>query len=285
MSNLFKRLFGKSLSTPGAVSAPSILTFPDDYAQEAQAIINALKEFKKNEDEETIDLVYDFYLNTISWIDSGELVDLDDFFKVIVSIKKNMPDWIDGNGFRIDNEIYSEGIEDKEFFFAAENEDFLIKLIAYGPDGSHLACILLSEHGDELPQGFIDRILETILAQKMLHICHHIQGTPAHWNSLGDLEISGSALVELIRTHRLTAPQINKVITYLESNKTLSKSDLADCNFYLALCPSTPTKYLTRLQSDQTLAWGWIEAERGSDFVEVTISSLAEKALAARKSS
>jgi hypothetical protein len=283
MSNFFKRIFGKSLSTPATVSELSIPAFPEDYAQQAQAIIKVLKEFEKNENEETIDLVYDFYLNTISWIDREEPVNFDSFFSVIVAIKKNMPDWIDGNGFRIDHDIYSEGIENKDFFLVSENEEFLLKLITFGPDGSHLACILLSEHGDELPQSFIDQILETILGQKVLHICDHIQDTPAYWDSLGDLQINGSALVELIKTHRLTAPQINKVITYLESNKAISKHDLADCNFYLALCPTTPTRYLTRLQSDQTLSWGWIETEQGRDFVEVTISSLARKSLAARK--
>ena len=66
-------------------------------------------------------------------------------------------------------------------------------------------------------------------------------------------------------------------------NITCDPIDLADCNFYLALCPTTPTRYLTRLQSDQTLSWGWIETEQGRDFVEVTISSLAKKSLAARK--
>ena len=284
MSNFFRRLFGKSVSSPSIVSQPSIpQPFPEDYAQEAQVIIKALKEFGKNEDEATIDLVYEFYVNTIEWIDGYESVDLDSFFNVIVAIKKYMPDWIDGNGFRIDHDIYSEGILNKEFFSASENEGFLLKLVAFGPDGSHLACLLLSEHSDELPQRFIDQILETIVGQKVLHICNHIQEPPSHWNSSGDLEVNGSALVELVRTHRLTAPQINKVIGYLEISKGINKQDLANCNFYLALCPSTSLKYLSKLVSDQTLAWGWVQTEQGSDFVEVSISSLAQKSLADRK--
>jgi hypothetical protein len=284
MSNFLKRLFGKTLSSPAPTSEPYIpQPFPEDYVQEVQAIIKALKEFRKNEDEATIDLVYDFYVNTIDWIDRHESVDFDSFFNLIVAIKKNMPDWIDGNGFRIHHDIYSEGIPNKEFFTASENEEFLLKLIAFGPDGSHLACILLSEHGDELPQSFIDQILQTVLGQKVLYICDHIQEPPSHWNSSGDVQTNGSALVELVRTHRLTAQQINKVIEYLERNKGISKQDLADCNFYLALCPSTSLKYLTELLSDQTLTWGWVESEQGRDFVEVTISSLAQKSLTDRK--
>jgi len=281
MSNFFRRLFGKSVSSPAIVSEPLIPPpFPEDYTQESQVIIKALKEFGKKEDEETIDLVYDFYLNTIEWIDRDESVDFDSFFNVIVAIKKYMPDWIDGNGFRIDHDIYSEGISNKEFFSASENEGFLLKLIAFGSDGSHLACILLSEHGDELPQRFIDQILQILLGQKVPHICDHIQEPPTHWNSAGDVLTNGSALIELVRTHRLTTPQLKRVIEYLESNKGINKQDLADYNFYLALCPSTPLKYLTKLLSDQTLAWGWVQTEQGRDFVEVTISSLAQKSLA-----
>lgn len=284
MKNLFRRLFRKSEIPPAMVSEPRTPPpFPEDYKQEALVIIRALKEFGKNEDEATLDLVYEFYLNTIEWIDGDESVDFDSFFNVIVAIKKYMPEWIDGNGFRIDHDIYSEGIPNKEFFSASENEGFLLKLIAFGPDGSHLACILLSEHADELPQRFIDQILEIIVGQKVLHICNHIQEPPSHWNSSGDLEVSGSALVELVRTRRLTASQINKVIGYLESSKGINKQDLANCNFYLALCPSTSKEYLSKLVSDQTLAWGWVQTERGRDFVEVSISSLALKSLADRE--
>lgn len=292
MINFLKRLFSKGgpeaspkISKPLVPDWVEPAIFPQNYSQEALATIKLIKKLQRDEDgdEEQEDLVFNFFMNSIVWINNHEPVNLNSFYDLIVTIRKYMPDWIEGNGLRIAEDLYHEGIQDKKFFISPENEEFTLKLVQLGQDGNHLACILLSEHREECSQSLIDQILEIVLGQKVLYVCDHIQQTPTHWPSSRDLEIGGSPLIELIVSHRLTAVQTSKIIKYLESSQTIDKWHRDSCNFYLALCPTTSLKYLTKLLLDETLTWGWIETEGVRDYIEITISSLAKNSLAGRK--
>jgi hypothetical protein len=258
----------------------------NDYEKEAQVVIRALKESKEDEYEETLDLASEFYENTIEWINDGETVNLESFFEFIVYVRKYLPDWIDGNGFRIDHEIYAEGIMDKDFFLAPENEGFLLKLIALGPEADHFLCCLLSELRSRLSQSFIDLSFEIVTKRSTLNDCEHIQDWPAKYNFNSDVEVSGNVIAEFIQSDRLSESQIAKVIKFLNKiGKQLEQWQIDTCNFHLAQCSVTPSDYLKTLSKNHTSRFGWVKEDNGDwDFIEISISELAQKNLEARKS-
>ena len=277
MRNFFMKILGKKLTSTGKVSEPYIPSpFPEDYAQEAQAVIKAVKELGSDEDEATIDLSNRFYSNTIYWIERHESVDFESFFNLIVAIKENMPSWIDGNGFRLDHELYVEVIQDKNFFLDPENESFLLRIIALGPEADHFLCEILNDLAKELNQSFVDKSLEILLKRSALNDCNHVAG----WT-----EISGNVIAEFIQTNRLSKSQVNQVIKFLQKiSKTLEPWQLDTCRFQLAQNSQTPSDYLVELTQDQAIKFGWVkENEDNGEWAEASFSELAQKNLMLRK--
>jgi hypothetical protein len=287
MIKFFSRLFGKKsapLPPPTQVVAP----FPDDYAAEVESMVKLIRSYSDETTEEEIESVNEFFFNTTNWIDHGHDVNLDSFYDLIAAIMKYMPSEVatdGGNDFRLDHELYFEGIQNSDFFSNPRNETFLLKLIAIGPEADHFLCCLIREIGGELSQGFIDLSLETVMKRSTLNDCDHIQDWPSKYNINSDIEVSGNVIAEFIQSNRLSEPQIAKVIQFLDKiGKNLEKWQIDTCNFYLAQSAETSLDYLRELTQNQVTDYCWVRDENGEwDFIETSISALATKNLESRE--
>jgi hypothetical protein len=254
--------------------------FPDDYAAEAKSMVELIRSYGDETTEEEIESVNDFFFNTTDWIDQGEDVNLDSFYDVIAAIVKYMPSEVatdGGNDFRLDHELYGEGVQDKSFFVDPDNEKFVLKIIDLGPEADHFLCELLHDFGSELEQSFIDQSLNILLKRSTLNICNHAAG----W-----VEVPGNVFAELIGTNRLSESQLEKVINFLDStSKDLDTSQIEECRFQLAQNSKTPSGYLSKLTQYKDLVFGWVWAdEKNGEWIEISIAELAQKNLQARKS-
>lgn len=289
MIKFLSRLFGKKSASPIPPPTRVIAPFPDDYAAEAKNMVRLIRSYSDETTEEEIESVNEFFFNTTNWIDHGHDVNLDSFYDLIVAIMKYMRSEVStdqGNDFRLDHELYVEGVQDKDFFLAPENEGFLLKLIALGPEADHFLCCLLSELRSRLSQSFIDLSFEIVTKRSTLNDCEHIQDWPAKYNFNSDVEVSGNVIAEFIQSDRLSESQIAKVIKFLnEIGKQLEQWQIDTCNFHLAQCSVTPSDYLKTLSKNHTSRFGWVKEDNGDwDFIEISISELAQKNLEARKS-
>ena len=280
MIEFLSRIFGKKSASPLSASTRVIAPFPEDYADEAKNMVELIRSYSDETTEKEIESVSDFFFNTTDWIDQGEDVNLDSFFDVIAAIVKYMPSEVatdGGNDFRLDHELYFEGVQDKSFFVDPDNEKFVLKIIGLGPEADHFLCELLRNFGRELDQRFIDQSLDIVLERSTLNICNHFAG----W-----VEIPGNVIAELIGTNRLLESQLEKVINFLNSNsKNLDASQIEDCNFQLAQNSKTPSGYLSELTHYQDLVFGWVWTdEKNGEWIEISIAELAQKNLQARKS-
>jgi hypothetical protein len=280
MIKFLSRLFGKKTASPIPPPTRVIAPFPDDYAAEAKNMVRLIRSYSDETTEEEIESVNEFFFNTTNWIDHGHDVNLDSFYDLIAAIMKYMPSEVatdGGNDFRLDHELYGEGVQNKSFFLDSKNEDFLLKLIALGPEADHFLCEILYDLTKELSQSFIDRSLEILLKRTTLNDCNHVAG----WT-----EISGNVIAELIQTNRLSESQINRVIRFLQKiSKTLESWQSDTCKFQLAQSPQTPSDYLLELSQDQTIKFGWVkENDDEGEWLEASFSELAQKNLRARES-
>jgi hypothetical protein len=279
MIKFLSRLFGKKSASPIPPPTRVIAPFPDDYAAEAKSMVRLIRSYSDETTEEEIESVNEFFFNTTNWIDHGHDVNLDSFYDLITAIMKYMPSEVatdGGNDFRLDHELYGEGVQNKSFFLDSKNEDFLLKLISLGPEADHFLCEILNDLTKELSQSFIDRSLEILLKRKTLNDCNHVAG----WT-----EISGNVIAEFIQTNRLSELQVNQVIRFLQKiSKTLESWQLDTCKFQLAQSPQTPSDYLLELSQDQTIKFGWVkENDDEGEWLEASFSELAQKNLRSRE--
>ena len=187
-----------------------------------------------------------------------------------------------GNDFTLDHELYAEGIQNKHFFSSPQNETFLLKLIAIGPEADHFLCCLITEMGSKLSQSFIDLSLETVMKRSTLNDCNHIQDWPSKYNFNSCIEVSGNVIAEFIRSNYLSELQIAKVINFL--GKIGDKWQIQTCDFYLAQSAQTPLDYLEKLTQNHYTAFCWVRDENDEwDFIETSISALATKNLESRE--
>lgn len=285
MSKFLSRLFGKKsaalLPPPTRVIAP----FPDDYAAEVKSMVKLIRSYSDETTEEEIESVNEFFFNTTNWIDHGHDVNLDSFYDLIAAIMKYMPSEVanvGGNDFTLDHELYFEGIQNREFFSSPDNETFLLKLIAIGPEADHFLCSILIDLGNEMSQSFIDLSLETVLKRSTLNHCDHIQNWPAKYNINADIEVSGNVIAEFLQSNRLSELQIAKVILFLD--KIDDDCQIQTCNFHLAQSAGTPLDYLQKLTQNHVTDYCWVRDENGEwDFIETSISALATKNLESRE--
>lgn len=280
MIKFLSRLFGKKLASPIPPPTRVIAPFPDDYAAEAKNMVRLIRSYSDETTDEEIESVNEFFFNTTNWIDHGHDVNLDSFYDLIAAIMKYLPSEVatdGGNDFRLDHELYGEGVQNKSFFLDSKNEDFLLKLISLGPEADHFLCEILYDLTKELSQSFIDRSLEILLKRTTLNDCNHVAG----WT-----EISGNVIAEFIQTNRLSESQVNQVIKFLQKiSKTLESWQLDICKFQLAQNPQTPSDYLLELSQDQTIKFGWVkDNDDEGEWLEASFSELAQKNLRARES-
>ena len=280
MRKVFKHFFGRRPAK--SVPSPRVITpFPEDYPGEVRRIINLVQSYDENMSESEVDCVRDFYFDSIDWINSGEELDLDSFYQLIVNIMKYMRSEVStdgGNDFRLDHELYVEGVQDKNFFLDPKNESFLLRIIALGPEADHFLCELIYDLTKELNQSFIDQSLDILLMRSTLNDCNHV----GNWT-----EISGNVIAEFIQSDRLSASQIGRVIKFLETiSKNLEQWQLDTCKFQLAQNSQTPAEYLLELTKEQGNKFGWVKDGNDSgEWVEISLSELAQKNLRARESS
>jgi hypothetical protein len=281
MIKFLSRLFGKKSAKPIPPPTRVIAPFPDDYAAEAKNMVRLIRSYSDETTEEEIESVNEFFFNTTNWIDHGHDVNLDSFFDLIAAIMKYMPSEVatdGGNDFRLDHELYFEGIQNSEFFSNPQNQTFLLKLIAIGPEADHFLCCLITEIGSKLSQSFIDLSLETVMKRSTLNDCHHIHGWPPKYNFNSSIEVSGNVIAEFIRANCLSELQIAKVIQFLD--KIGDKWQIQTCNFYLAQSPQTSLDYLLKLVQNHATDYCWVRDENDEwDFIETSISALAIKNL------
>jgi hypothetical protein len=287
--SILSRLFGKKASKPLSPVLRVIAPFPEDYAAEVKTMIELIQSYSDETTEEEIESVNEFYFNTIDWINQNEDLNLDSFYDLIVAIMKYMRSEVStdqGNDFRLDHELYTEGVQDKSFFLDPKNEPFLLRIVALGPEADHFLCCLLSELRSRLSQSFIDLSFEIVTKRSTLNNCEHIQDWPAKYNINSDVEVSGNVIAEFIQSDRLSESQIAKVIKFLNKiGKQLEQWQIDTCNFHLAQCSVTPSDYLKTLSKNHTSLFGWVKEDNGDwDFIEISISELAQKNLEARKS-
>lgn len=280
MLNVFKQFFGRKPAK--SVPVPRVITpFPEDYPGEVRRIIKLVQSYDEEMSESEVDCVRDFYFDSIDWINSGEELDLDSFYQLIVNIMEHMRSEVStdgGNDFRLDHELYVEGVQDKNFFLDAKNESFLLRIIALGPEADHFLCELTYDLAKELNQSFIDQSLDILLMRSSLNDCNHVGG----WT-----EVSGNVMAEIIQSDRLSASQIGRVIKFLERiSKNLEQWQLDACKFQLAQNSQTPSDYLLKLTQEQGNKFGWVkDANDNGEWVETSLSELAQRNLRARESS
>jgi hypothetical protein len=280
MLNVFKQFFGRKPAK--SVPVQRVITpFPDDYPGEARTIIKLVQSYDEEMSESEVDRVRDFYFDSIDWINGGEELDLDSFYQLIVNIMEHMRSEVStdgGNDFRLDHELYVEGVQDRNFFLDAKNESFLLRIIALGPEADHFLCELTYDLAKELNQSFIDQSLDILLMRSSLNDCNHVGG----WT-----EVSGNVMAEIIQSDRLSASQIGRVIKFLERiSKNLEQWQLDACKFQLAQNSQTPSDYLLKLTQEQGNKFGWVkDANDNGEWVETSLSELAQRNLRARESS
>jgi hypothetical protein len=284
MIKFLSRLFGKKSASPIPPPTRVIAPFPDDYAAEAKNMVRLIRSYSDETTEEEIESVNEFFFNTTNWIDHGYDVNLDSFYDLIAAIMKYMPSEVatdGGNDFRLDHELYFEGIQNSEFFSNPQNQTFLLKLIAIGPEADHFLCCLITEIGSKLGQSFIDLSLETVMKRSVLNDCHHIHGWPPKYNFNSSIEVSGNVIAEFIRANCLSELQIAKVIQFL--GKIGDKWQIQTCDFYLAQSAQTSLDYLLKLAQNHATDFCWVRDENDEwDFIETSISALATKNLDGR---
>jgi hypothetical protein len=261
-----------------------IAAFPEDYASEVKTMIELIQSYSDETTEEEIESVNEFYFNTIDWINENEDLNLESFYDLIVAIMKYMRSEVStdqGNDFRLDHELYVEGVQDKNFFVDPKNEAFLLRIIALGPEADHFLCCLLSELRSRLSQSFIDLSFEIVTKRSTLNDCEHIQDWPAKYNFDSDVEVSGNVIAEFIQSDRLSESQIANVIKFLNKiGNNLEKWQIDTCNFQLAQYSLTPTDYLATLSKNHASRYGWVREDNGDwDFIEISIAELAQKNL------
>lgn len=280
MRKLFKKFFKKKNEGVKPAQVRVITPFPEDYAGEVKRILKVIQEYDHNMSEEEIEQVRSFYFDSIDWINSGESLDLDSFYQLIVDIIKYMPSEVStdgGNDFRLENELYWEGVRDKEFFLEPKNEKFLLKIVALGPEADHLLCEILSDLAQDLDQNFLDQCLEIIFKRSTLNDCTHF----ARW-----AEVSGNVLAELISANRFSEAQLEKVYKFLDSiSANLESWQINECRFQLAQNAKTPLKILQELAQDQSIHFGYVKDDnQGGEWVETEIAMLALRNLQLRES-
>lgn len=285
MIKILSRLFGKKSAAPLPPPTRVIAPFPDDYAAEVKSMVKLIRSYSDETTEEEIESVNEFFFNTTNWIDNGHDVNLDSFYDLIVAIMRYMPSEVStdgGNDFRLDHDLYFEGIQNSEFFSSPQNETFLLKLIAIGPESDHFLCCLITEMGSKLSQSFIDLSFETVMKRSTLNDCNHIQDWPSKYNFNSCIEVSGNVIAEFIRSNYLSELQIAKVIKFL--GKIGDKWQIQTCDFYLAQSAQTPLDYLEKLAQNHYTAFCWVRDENDEwDFIETSISALATKNLESRE--
>ena len=285
--SILSRLLGKKKATTPPPQTRVIAAFPDNYVAEVKTMIKLIQSYSDETTEEEIESVNEFYFNTIDWINHGVDVNLESFYDLIASIMKYMRSQVStdgGNDFRLDNELYSEGIQGNDFYLDPKNEWFLLKLIAIGPEADHFLCCLLSELRTRLSQSFIDLSLEIVIKRSTLNDCNHIQDWPTKYSLNADVEVSGNVIAEFIQSDRLTEVQISHVIKFLKKiGKNLEQWQIDTCDFHLAQSTLTPSDYLLNLTQNHSSRFGWVKEANGEwDFIEISISALAQRNLQVR---
>lgn len=284
MIKFLSRLFGKKPASPLPPATRVIAPFPDDYAAEVKSMVKLIRSYSDETTEDEIESVNEFFFNTTNWIDHGHDVNLDSFYDLIAAIMKYMPSEVStdgGNDFRLEHELYFEGIQNREFFSNPKNEAFLLKLIAIGPEADHFLCCLIGDIGSEMSRSFIELSLETVMKRSTLNYCNHIHDWPSKYNFNSDIEVSGNVIAEIVRFNRLSELQIAKIIKFLD--KIDDDCQVQTCNFHLAQSAGTPLDYLKKLTQNHVTDYCWVRDENGEwDFIETSISALATKNLESR---
>jgi len=284
MGNFFRKFIkGKKVDETTFIPKKRVVPeYPGDYSEQCLLITRKLKAGKRDYDEIEESGAEELFSNSIEWIDAGLDINLESFLQLIKAIRTFIPSdcWREGNGFRSDYDLYIEGITNKEFFLNSRSSEFLLDQISIGEDGHHLACLLLSDFGNDLSEEFVASMLESLLSLKKIYECEHIQAAPTHWEAARDLLISGSPFIELIRSQRLNGSQLLKVYEHiLLKKRNVSITLISTIELYLAMNPATPEVLLSKLSKSKAKAWGWIEVDGVKDFAEVLVSEFANETL------
>jgi hypothetical protein len=228
--------------------------YPNDFTVKCDNSISLLKKAKGDSEKILASQAEQLFLDSIDWINNGLEIELESFLKLIQAIKIYVPGdfWLEGNPFRVDYDLYSEGIRDTRFFLVEGNQGFLLDLVGMGVDGQHLFCCIIQDHQKEVSPETVEKALTLFLNNKVAIECEH-------WY---EAAIPGHPLIELIRHDLLTKRQLEAVFHYTNTLKGQNLKQLKSLvRLYLAKSDQVPVACLTVLAKDSETVWGWVDLE------------------------
>lgn len=250
---IFKKLLTRRSTKSNEVKR-YLKPYPIDFTVKCDDAISLLKKAKGNSEKISASQAEQLFLDSIDWINNGLEIELESFLKLIQAIKIYVPGdfWLEGNPFRVDYDLYSEGIRDTRFFLVERNQKFVLDLVGIGEDGQHLFCCIIQDHHKEVSSETVEKVLGLFLNKKVAIECEH-------WYAAA---IPGHPLIELIRHDLLTKKQLEAVFHY---TKTLKGQDLKQLRslvrLYLAKSELVPVAFLDELAKDSETVWGWVDLE------------------------
>lgn len=174
--------------------------------------------------------------------------------------------WLEGNPFRVDYDLYSEGIRNASFFLDDRNQEFLSNLVGMGIDGQHLACCVIQDCHEAISPETIGIIFASLMKMKVATECEH-------WH---ETAIPGHPLIELIRNDLLSEQQLKSVYDYSENLKGKEVRHLRSLlRLYLAKSGEVPMDCLKKLAKDSEKVWGWVDMDGNVNSEEESIADSA----------
>ena len=228
--------------------------YPNDFTVKCDNSISLLKKAKDDSEKILASQAEQLFLDSIDWINNGLEIELESFLKLIQAIKIYVPGdfWLEGNPFRVDYDLYSEGIRDTRFFLVEGNQGFLLDLVSMGVDGQHLFCCIIQDHQKEVSPETVEKALTLFLNNKVAIECEH-------WY---EAAIPGHPLIELIRHDLLTKKQLEAVFHYTNTLKGQNLKQLRSLvRLYLAKSKQVPVACLNELAKDSETVWGWVDLD------------------------
>lgn len=268
---IFKKLFTRQSSKSNEVK-PYLTPYPVDFGIQCDESISLLKKAKGDSEKILDSQAEQLFLDSIEWINNGIEIELEPFLKLIQAIKSYIPGdlWVEGNPFRIDYDLYSEGIKETQFFSAQGNQGFIISLINMGEDGQHLFCCIIQDHHKEISTETVEKALTLLLDKKVAIECQH-------WH---ETVIPGHPLIELISHNLLNGQQLESVFLY---SNTLKKLDTKHLRSLIRLCLAksvrVPVECLNELAKDPENVWGWVDLDGNVNSEAESIANSAKLTL------
>jgi len=250
---IFKKLLTRRSKKSSEVKR-FLKPYPNDFTFKCDNSISLLKKAKGDSEKILASQAEQLFLDSIEWINNGLEIELESFLKLIQAIKIYVPGdfWLEGNPFRVDYDLYTEGIRDTRFFLVEGNQGFLLDLVGMGVDGQHLFCCIIQDHQKEISSETVEKALTLFLNNKVAIECEH-------WYQAA---IPGHPLIELIRHDLLTKKQLEAVFRYTNTLKGQNLKQLKSLvRLYLAKSDNVPVACLSELAKDSDTVWGWVDLE------------------------